>query len=125
MCCRGRCRPCVSHFLITETARRNSLQARKVDEFLGVRGSTLHHRIAKQFVAIRDAKWFQSFIIGVIFLASALVGIQTYQITDPDVNNVLTTLDTIVLYVFIVEIVRRKCPVLNVPFVADTVACSW
>ena len=37
---------------------------------------------------LRDQKWFQTSIIIVIFVAGILVGIQTYDIQDPDIISV-------------------------------------
>lgn len=58
-------------------------------ENVGVRGNETHDKIAKWFAKLRDAKWFQTSIIGVIFLAGILVGIQTYPITDQGALDVM------------------------------------
>jgi len=58
-------------------------------ENVGFRGNVQHDRIAKKFAHLRDAKWFQTSIIGVIFLAGILVGIQTYPLTDESLISTL------------------------------------
>ena len=55
---------------------------------IGCFESERHDRIAKMFRWLRDEKWFQTSIIIVIFVAGILVGIQTYDIQDPDIISV-------------------------------------
>lgn len=99
-------------------------------ENIGWRGNEHHDRIAKKAAHLRDAKWFQTSIIGVIFLAGILVGIQTYPLSDDTLISTLEyvslvvdatlrvsahcassylcrVLDSIVLVIFIVEIVVK------------------
>uniref|UniRef100_A0A7S1CLA3 Ion transport domain-containing protein n=1 Tax=Bicosoecida sp. CB-2014 TaxID=1486930 RepID=A0A7S1CLA3_9STRA len=74
-----------------------------LNENIGCGGNLRHDAVAKWFRGIRDASWFQSAIIGVIFVAGALVGIQTYEIQDDSI----TTLDDIVLGIFVMELVVK------------------
>lgn len=46
----------------------------------------LHSRIALYFRTLRDQTAFQAFIIGVIFLAGVLVGINTYDVRNEEVT---------------------------------------
>ena len=60
--------------------------------------------------SIADARWFQNFIIFAILAAGVLVGIQTYEASSPAVRNLAPTLnllDSIVLWIFVVEIVIK------------------
>lgn len=75
-----------------------SLQGQQ--EHIGCYGSDRHHKLAKVFARLRDANSFQTAIIGVIFVAGALVGIQTYNVQDPAID----TLDSVVLGIFIIEL---------------------
>ena len=57
---------------------------------IGVCGSKLHSRIAKFFqYQVRDKKWFQTTIILIICLAGVLVGVQTYEIQDQSMVNII------------------------------------
>lgn len=57
---------------------------------IGVRNNQLHSDVSKFFkYRIRDKKWFQTFIIMVIFVAGILVGVQTYDIQDQDYLDVI------------------------------------
>jgi voltage-gated sodium channel len=57
---------------------------------------------------LRDAPWFSASIIGVIFIAGILVGIQTYPI-EPNSKIAFTCalLDVFVLWIFVLEIVVK------------------
>lgn len=66
-----------------------------------------HEPIVYWTSKIRDTSWFKTSLIMVIFVAGILVGIQTYDITDPDTLNTLDILDTIVLDIFVLEIVIK------------------
>ena len=57
---------------------------------------------------LRDASWFSGAIIGVIFVAGILVGIQTYDI-EPGSDLAVTCglLDVLVLWIFVFEIVVK------------------
>lgn len=60
--------------------------------------------ICKQIV---DAPWFQHAITFAILLASVLVGVQTYELSSPDVRAAAKTLDLfdqIILGIFVIEI---------------------
>ncbi len=56
---------------------------------------------------VAEAKWFQSFIIGVIIAAGILVGIQTYKDFSLRHESIINLLDTIILWIFVVEIVVK------------------
>lgn len=56
---------------------------------------------------IVDSKWFQSFIILVIVLAGIVVGLETYPAIMQDYSSLLLTLDKIILYIFIFEIIFK------------------
>lgn len=65
------------------------------------------HRFAKKFAKLRDSGRFQGAIIGVIFLAGALVGIQTYSLTDEGLVSTLEAIDAVILWIFIFELVVK------------------
>ncbi|MEM7697243.1 MAG: ion transporter [Verrucomicrobiota bacterium] len=56
---------------------------------------------------ITESKAFNRFIIGVIVLAGALVGIETHEPSVERYGSILHLLDKIVLLIFIVEIVMK------------------
>ncbi len=59
---------------------------------------------------IADAKWFQYGITLTILLASVLVGVQTYELSSPDIRaaaNTLNLIDQIILWIFVAEIVVK------------------
>lgn len=96
------------------THRRNSSEIKKKpskkfdpEANIGFRGNNTHDKCSKWFRTLRDKKWFQTSIIIVIFLAGILVGIQTYDIQDESVIDVTTTLDELVMAIFIIEIVVK------------------
>lgn len=63
-----------------------------------------HATIVHFSTKLRDNKYFKTGVIGVIFLAGILVGIQTYEITDPEFLKTLSVMDTIVLDIFVLEV---------------------
>mmetsp|Transcript_19678 Transcript_19678/g.46029 ORF Transcript_19678/g.46029 Transcript_19678/m.46029 type:complete len:417 (+) Transcript_19678:64-1314(+) len=88
-------------------ARGSNVSKATIEENIGCCGSKSSHRLAMLFARLRDAGRFQGAIIGVIFVAGALVGIQTYPLSDPDLINVLDKIDTVVLIIFIFELVVK------------------
>jgi len=56
---------------------------------------------------IADAKWFQNFIIAVILAAGVIVGFETYRGFAEEHHVVLGTLNSIVLWIFVAEIVVK------------------
>jgi voltage-gated sodium channel len=58
-------------------------------------------------MALRDNRCFTGFIVAVIFLAGALVGIQTYPIQGTTLALVCEILDIIVLWTFVLEIIIK------------------
>lgn len=58
---------------------------------MGFCGNQLSNKIAHKFQELRDAKWFQTAIIMVIFVAGALVGIQTYDVEGKGIRCVAYT----------------------------------
>ena len=56
---------------------------------------------------IADAKWFQNFIIAVILAAGVIVGFETYSGFAERHHFVLGTLNSIVLWIFVAEIVVK------------------
>lgn len=59
------------------------------------------------FRRIAESAWFQHFITGVILLAGALVGLETSRAIRAAIPSVLHTLDTIVLWIFALEVVIK------------------
>ncbi|MCB9196069.1 MAG: ion transporter [Flavobacteriales bacterium] len=53
---------------------------------------------------VAESKWFQNFIIGIIVAAGVLVGIQTYKSFASQHEVILNLLDSIILWIFVVEI---------------------
>lgn len=59
---------------------------------------------------ISNSKWFQSLIISIIIMAGIVVGIQTYELSIPEIrqySGVLHVLDNIILFVFTLEIIIK------------------
>jgi len=56
---------------------------------------------------IADAKWFQNFIIAVILAAGVIVGFETYSGFAERHHFVLGTLNSLVLWIFVAEIVVK------------------
>lgn len=56
---------------------------------------------------IADAKWFSTFIFGVIIMAGVVVGAQTYKEFEGRHHDLLTRLDTIILGIFVLEVVIK------------------
>ena len=52
---------------------------------------------------IADSQWFTNFILGVIVLAGVVVGMQTYKEFESENHALLSTLDTIILWIFVLE----------------------
>ena len=52
---------------------------------------------------IAEAQWFTNFILGVIVLAGVVVGMQTYKEFEADNHALLSTLDTVILWIFVLE----------------------
>lgn len=66
--------------------------------------------MAAFFSSVAEAKAFQNFLIFIILAAGVLVGIQTYELSSPDVRAMMGTLDIldrIVLWIFVGEIVIK------------------
>ncbi len=56
---------------------------------------------------IADAPWFTNFITAIILLAGVLVGIETYPAMVESHGTILHTLDAIILWIFVGEIVVK------------------
>ncbi|MCX7877484.1 MAG: ion transporter [Ignavibacteria bacterium] len=56
---------------------------------------------------ISESKWFPNFIIGVIFLAGIVVGLQTDSYIQQHYGEILIILDNVILYIFVFEIVIK------------------
>ena len=52
---------------------------------------------------VADSKWFTNFILGVIVLAGVVVGMQTYKEFEAENHALLSTLDTVILWIFVLE----------------------
>ncbi len=52
---------------------------------------------------VADSKWFTNFILGVIVLAGVVVGMQTYKEFEAENHTLLSTLDTVILWIFVLE----------------------
>ena len=52
---------------------------------------------------IAETQWFTNFILGVIVLAGVVVGMQTYKEFEADNHALLSTLDTVILWIFVLE----------------------
>ncbi|MEL7473933.1 MAG: ion transporter [Planctomycetota bacterium] len=62
---------------------------------------------ARPFERIANARWFNNTMTGVIVLASILVGVQTYKDINEQYGHLLSLLDSIIIGVFVVELVIR------------------
>ena len=56
---------------------------------------------------VADSKWFTNFILGVIVLAGVVVGMQTYKEFEAENHALLSTLDTVILWIFVLEAVIK------------------
>jgi voltage-gated sodium channel len=59
------------------------------------------------FRQLADSRWFNQFILGVIILAGALVGLQTYHEQMRPWNHLLESVDMVILLIFTLEIVVK------------------
>ncbi len=64
-------------------------------------------KVVETLKVIAESSLFQNFIIGVILAAGVIVGIQTYPSVVEAHGHVLDLLDTIILWIFVVEIVIK------------------
>ena len=53
---------------------------------------------------IAEANWFSTFIFGVIIAAGVVVGMQTYTEFEARHHVLLSTLDTIILGIFVMDV---------------------
>jgi len=56
---------------------------------------------------IADAKWFSQFILAIIIFAGVVVGMQTYKGFEAEHHTILSALDSIILWIFVVEAVIK------------------
>tara|TARA_Y100000739_G_C20571950_1_gene448244 strand:- start:534 stop:1493 length:960 start_codon:yes stop_codon:yes gene_type:complete len=56
---------------------------------------------------VADSQWFTNFILGVIVLAGVVVGMQTYKEFEVENHALLSTLDTIILWIFVLEAIIK------------------
>ena len=63
-------------------------------------------RMQKRFIQLKNNRFFELFVIGIIIFSALLIGAHTYDI-PPFYLNVLTTLDVGVTIFFVIEIVIR------------------
>lgn len=68
-------------------------------------------KIEVKFSKLRSNKIFESFVIGVIIFSAVVIGVKTYDI-PPTVSKVVSILDWLITFVFLVEITIR--------FIGDT-----
>lgn len=59
------------------------------------------------FKRIADSSLFQNFIIGVILVAGVVVGIQTYSDFAAKHHSILSLIDNVILWIFVVEIIVK------------------
>jgi voltage-gated sodium channel len=59
------------------------------------------------FVAVRDSRWFQRFVLGTIGVAAVLVGLETYPHIVARHGGLLHALDKVVLGIFVAEILVK------------------
>ena len=87
---RGHRIACDNTLVRAQLTRTGRAQSKKIDPKanIGCGGNRHHDKVSKWFRSLRDEKWFQTSIIGVIFMAGILVGIQTYDIQDQAVIDV-------------------------------------
>jgi len=62
---------------------------------------------ARPFDRIARAPWFVNGITGVIVIASVLAGLQTYRSLTLEYGDVLNTIDSVIIGIFVVELVIR------------------
>lgn len=75
--------------------------------------------VSSFFLRIANSTWFQAFIIAVILLAGAVVGIQTYELSSAKVraySDILGAIDTIILTIFTIEVVVKVLAEGNKPW---------
>ena len=56
---------------------------------------------------IAEANWFSFFIFGVIIMAGVVVGLQTYKELEQEYHTLLSSLDTIILSIFVLEVLIK------------------
>jgi len=56
---------------------------------------------------IAEANWFSFFIFGVIIMAGVVVGLQTYKEFEQEYHTLLSSLDTIILSIFVVGVLIK------------------
>ena len=56
---------------------------------------------------LSEAYWFSRFIFGVIIAAGVVVGLQTYKGFEAEHHTLLSSLDTIILSVFVLEVLIK------------------
>jgi voltage-gated sodium channel len=65
--------------------------------------------LQQQFIAIRENKLFESFVISVIVISALMIGAKTYHI-NPTVANVFEILDLAITLFFLAEVLIRLAP---------------
>jgi voltage-gated sodium channel len=63
--------------------------------------------LVKFLADLRDASWFQNFIIAIILSAGVVVGIQTYPSMVAKYGVTMDILDSIILWIFVAEILIK------------------
>jgi voltage-gated sodium channel len=63
--------------------------------------------LSERLKVITESSLFNNFIIGVILFAGVLVGVETYPTMEEKYGHVLHTLDAIVLWIFVIEVVMK------------------
>jgi hypothetical protein len=56
---------------------------------------------------IAEANWFSFFIFGVIIMVGVVVGLQTYKEFEQGYHTLLSSLDTIILSIFVVGVLIK------------------
>ncbi|MEM7111259.1 MAG: ion transporter [Chloroflexota bacterium] len=56
---------------------------------------------------INSNRWFHDLIIGVIILAGVIAGLDTYESISQEYGTVLTTIDILIVIVFVIELVIK------------------
>mmetsp|Transcript_14306 Transcript_14306/g.29405 ORF Transcript_14306/g.29405 Transcript_14306/m.29405 type:complete len:927 (+) Transcript_14306:101-2881(+) len=79
----------------------------KTDEVTGSPGRVLWWHLSLFMKSIADSSKFQNFIIAVILVAGTMVGIQTFKEFEEENRVALESIDAVILYIFIVEIVIK------------------
>ena len=59
------------------------------------------------FTRIHTSRWFQNAIVGVILLAAVAIGLDTYPSISSEYGGILSFLDTVILGIFVVEILIK------------------